>query len=133
MRIFGPVFNLGCRYRRWWAPATVTPSQWMSRQRGFGLSLGVPIPSESSRRVERKTCLISPRPFSRDRRWLPDDFGGPKFCKILLKGAYGALQMGKNIRYNWKTPRIWATIFCHPFRRKVTLHIGWTPLTSARA
>ena len=33
--------------------------------------------------------------------------------------------------YFRKTPRIWATIFCHPAQKKVRLHIDQTPLTLA--
>ena len=51
----------------------------------------------------------------------------------MLKRAYGAPQLGKNIRYNWKTPRIWGTIFSHPLGKKIRLHIYWTPLTRADA
>ena len=32
-----------------------------------------------------------------------------------------------------KTPRIWATIFCHPPQKNAYLHFNWTPLTRARA
>ena len=32
-----------------------------------------------------------------------------------------------------KTPRIWATIFCHPPQRNVRLHVGCTPVTRAGA
>ena len=41
--------------------------------------------------------------------------------------------LGKNVRYNWKTPRIWGTIFCHPLGKNICLHSHLGTMTRAEA
>ena len=68
----------------------VSETEWLETMFPVGNSVSKLFPIVSSPTLETGKLYLDCRPGSRDRRWLPDDSRGPKFCKNAPM-RYGAL------------------------------------------